>query len=157
MRLARTLVAILVAIVIAIVAPAVAAAQEPVRDFGQLNTRLRPGDAIWVTDPQGREVEGAIGSRPEGARVAAWTAGGDRRLEWEPRARARAQSGSTQKAPGRCGNWICRHPVWFGMIVGAAGGAAIMGAAEGAEASPVGFYAGAGTGALAGWIVAATR
>ena len=60
MRLARTLVAILVAIVIAIVAPAVAAAQEPVRDFGQLNTRLRPGDTIWVTDAQGREVKGSI-------------------------------------------------------------------------------------------------
>jgi len=60
MRLARTLVAILLAIVIAIVAPAVAAAQEPVRDFGQLNTRLRPGDTIWVTDAQGREIDGKI-------------------------------------------------------------------------------------------------
>jgi hypothetical protein len=67
MRLARTLVAILVAIVIAIVAPAVAAAQEPVRDFGQLNTRLRPGDTIWVTDAQGREVKGSILSLDTGA------------------------------------------------------------------------------------------
>jgi len=103
MRLARTLVAILVAIVIAIVAPAVAAAQEPVAGLrsAQHATQARRrhlGDRL-----PGREVEGAIGSRPEGARVAAWTAGGDRRLEWEPRARARAQSGSTQKAPGRCG------------------------------------------------------
>jgi hypothetical protein len=40
--------------------PALAAAQEPVRDFAQLNTRLRPGDTIWVTDAQGREVKGRI-------------------------------------------------------------------------------------------------
>ena len=37
-----------------------AAAQEPVTDFRQLNTRLVPGDAIWVTDAQGREVRGKI-------------------------------------------------------------------------------------------------
>ena len=36
------------------------AAQDPVRDFSQLNTRLRPGDTIWVTDAQGREVKGRI-------------------------------------------------------------------------------------------------
>lgn len=36
------------------------AAQEPVRDFSQLNTRLRPGDTVWVTDAQGREVKGRI-------------------------------------------------------------------------------------------------
>jgi hypothetical protein len=36
------------------------AAQEPVRDFSQLNTRLRPGDTIWLTDAQGREVKGRI-------------------------------------------------------------------------------------------------
>jgi hypothetical protein len=36
------------------------AAQEPVRDFTQLNTRLGPGDTIWVTDAQGREVKGRI-------------------------------------------------------------------------------------------------
>jgi hypothetical protein len=40
--------------------PTLAAAQEPVRDFTQLNTRLRPGDTIWVTDAQGREVKGRI-------------------------------------------------------------------------------------------------
>ena len=41
---------------------ALAAAQEPVRDFSQLNTRLKPGDTIWVTDAQGREVKGRIES-----------------------------------------------------------------------------------------------
>ena len=40
--------------------PALAAAQEPVSDFTQLNTRLRPGDTVWVTDAQGREVKGKI-------------------------------------------------------------------------------------------------
>ena len=39
-------------------------AQEPVRDFSQLNTRLKPGDTVWVTDAQGREIKGKIrGSR----------------------------------------------------------------------------------------------
>jgi hypothetical protein len=42
-------------------APAPAAAQEPVTSFGQLNTRLKVGDTIWVTDAQGRETEGKIG------------------------------------------------------------------------------------------------
>ena len=40
--------------------PLLAMAQEPVRDFAQLNTRLRPGDTVWVTDAQGREVKGSI-------------------------------------------------------------------------------------------------
>ena len=45
---------------LSLAAPAPCAAQEPVRDFSQLNTRLRPGDSIWVTDAQGREVKGRI-------------------------------------------------------------------------------------------------
>jgi hypothetical protein len=40
--------------------PQLATAQEPVRDFSQLNTRLKPGDTIWVTDAQGREIKGKI-------------------------------------------------------------------------------------------------
>ena len=38
----------------------VAAAQEPVRSFDQLNTRLKPGDTVYVTDAQGREIRGKI-------------------------------------------------------------------------------------------------
>jgi hypothetical protein len=53
-------VAIALAIVSLLVAFALAAAQEPVRDFSQLNTRLVPGDTVWVTDAQGREVKGRI-------------------------------------------------------------------------------------------------
>jgi hypothetical protein len=53
---------IVVALVAALslAAPAPCGAQEPVRDFSQLNTRLRPGDTVWVTDAQGREVKGRI-------------------------------------------------------------------------------------------------
>ena len=53
-------VAIVLAVISLLLAFALAAAQEPVRDFAQLNTRLRPGDTIWVTDAQGREVKGRI-------------------------------------------------------------------------------------------------
>ena len=40
--------------------PALVAAQEPVKSFDQLNTRLKVGDTVWVTDAQGREVEGKV-------------------------------------------------------------------------------------------------
>jgi hypothetical protein len=40
--------------------PARCGAQEPVRNFSQLNTRLKPGDTVWVTDGHGREVKGKI-------------------------------------------------------------------------------------------------
>ena len=42
------------------VLPAFAAAQEPVRSFDQLKTRLKVGDTIYVTDVQGREVRGRV-------------------------------------------------------------------------------------------------
>jgi hypothetical protein len=47
--------------------PAIAAAQEPVKSFDQLNTRLRPGDTVWITDAQGREVKGKIVDLAPGA------------------------------------------------------------------------------------------
>ena len=55
-------IAIILATAAALAAPAPCAAQEPVRDFSQLNTRLKPGDTIWVTDAQGREIKGRINS-----------------------------------------------------------------------------------------------
>jgi hypothetical protein len=58
MRLLPT--AILLATAAALAAPALAAAQAPVTSFDQLNTRLKPGDTIWVTDGQGREVKGKV-------------------------------------------------------------------------------------------------
>jgi len=53
-------IAIVLATAAALAAPALAAAQAPVTSFDQLNTRLKPGDTIWVTDAQGREVKGKI-------------------------------------------------------------------------------------------------
>jgi hypothetical protein len=55
-------VAVVLAVVSLLLAFALAAAQEPVRDFSQLNTRLRPGETVWVTDVHGREVKGRIGT-----------------------------------------------------------------------------------------------
>jgi len=40
--------------------PVLAGAQEPVKSFDQLNTRLKVGDTIYVTDAQGREIKGKI-------------------------------------------------------------------------------------------------
>ena len=42
--------------------PTLAAAQEPVKSFDQLGTRLRIGDTVWVTDAQGREIKGRVTS-----------------------------------------------------------------------------------------------
>jgi hypothetical protein len=58
MRLPGTV--ILVAAALVIVVPAVAAAQEPVTSFDRLNTRLKPGDTVWITDAAGREIKGRI-------------------------------------------------------------------------------------------------
>lgn len=40
--------------------PSHAAAQGPVTAFDQVNTRLKVGDTVWVTDTQGRETQGRI-------------------------------------------------------------------------------------------------
>jgi len=69
-------VAIVLAVISLLLAFALAAAQEPVREFSQLNTRLRPGDTIWVTDARGREVKGRILSL--GAEELTLEGGGDR-------------------------------------------------------------------------------
>jgi len=53
-------VAVVLAVISLLFAFALAAAQEPVREFSQLDTRLKPGDKVWVTDAQGREVKGRI-------------------------------------------------------------------------------------------------
>ncbi len=44
----------------ALLAPAVAWAQESVKTFDQLSTRLRVGDTVWVTDHQGHETKGTL-------------------------------------------------------------------------------------------------
>jgi hypothetical protein len=55
-------IAIILATAAALASPAPCAAQEPVTAFDQLNTRLKPGDTVWVTDAQGREAKGRIES-----------------------------------------------------------------------------------------------
>ena len=59
MRLRKQAAVVLATVLVAVSVRA--AAQEPVRTFDQLNTRLKVGDTIWVTDAQGRETEGKIG------------------------------------------------------------------------------------------------
>jgi len=48
------------AALLVVLLPALSAAQEPVKSFDQLNTRLKVGDTVWVTDAQGREIKGRI-------------------------------------------------------------------------------------------------
>jgi hypothetical protein len=59
--------AIILATAVALASPAPCAAQEPVRSFDQLNTRLKPGDTVWVTDAQGRDIKGKIQALAPGA------------------------------------------------------------------------------------------
>jgi hypothetical protein len=79
------------------------------------------------------------------------------RPAWQPARAKRAYLGAARSTSASCGNWVCRHPVWFGTIVGAVAGTAIVGAAEGSEAAFTGFYGGAAVGALSGVIVSALR
>jgi len=57
-RRARPSLALLAVVILLM--PAQGAAQEPVKSFDQLNTRLKPGDTVWVTDAQGRELKGHV-------------------------------------------------------------------------------------------------
>jgi hypothetical protein len=51
----------ILAVALAVALPVVATAQEPVRTFDLLNTRLKIGDSIMLSDTQGREIKGKIG------------------------------------------------------------------------------------------------
>lgn len=59
-RTDRHVVLTTVACVLLAFLPTRGAAQEPVTSFDQLNTRLKVGDTVWVTDAQGREIKGQI-------------------------------------------------------------------------------------------------
>jgi hypothetical protein len=52
---------------LSLASPASGAAQEPVTFLAQLAGELKPGDTVWVTDAQGREVKGEIGALEPGA------------------------------------------------------------------------------------------
>ena len=52
--------ALILILAAALAAPGPALAQEPVKSFDQLSTRLKPGDTVYVTDVQGREIKGKL-------------------------------------------------------------------------------------------------
>ena len=60
MRLRKQAAVVLATVLVAVSVRA--AAQEPVKSFDQLNTRLKVGDTVYVTDAQGREIKGKIHS-----------------------------------------------------------------------------------------------
>ena len=65
MKSGRIVAALVGSIVVAACAPC--AAQEPVSSVPQLAGELKPGDTVWVTDAQGREMKGTIGALEPGA------------------------------------------------------------------------------------------
>jgi hypothetical protein len=60
MKPAKGATVVLLAIAALATVPALAAAQDPVTSFDRLNARLKVGDMVWVTDAQGREIEGRV-------------------------------------------------------------------------------------------------
>jgi hypothetical protein len=71
----------------------------------------------------------------------------------------------TQPWPSENTRWMERHPVWFGLLVGAGAGAALGAASCGDGCFPigaggaaiVGSWYGAGAGALIGWGISRAR
>ena len=123
---------------------AVAAAQEPVRSFDQLNTRLKLGDSVRVTDLQGREINGRI-------------------LDLGPTALTLDRSGAIQAdAIGliaeHAGRPVGKGALW-GLAAGAVFGAvAVLASGEdegGWYAVAAGYFGaiGAGTGAIVGALI----
>jgi hypothetical protein len=92
--------------------PAPAAAQQPVKSFDQLNTRLKAGDTVWVTDAQGREITGKI--RDLSAASLILDAGGT------PRDVQAAQVGTIRLQPKDS----LKNGVLLGAVIGAALGVA---------------------------------
>jgi hypothetical protein len=147
-RLAITLAAISL-----LLAFALAAAQEPVRSFDQLNTRLKPGDTIWVTDAQGREIEGSIESiGPDALTLEAGA----------PRAFAPPDVTAT-RAPRHSATAI---GALSGLAAGTACGIGFLVKYPGTTAEEPGMAAivvlglaglGAGAGAIVGWVIDAAR
>lgn len=122
-----------------------ASAQEPVKSFDQLDTRLKPGDTIWVTDAQGREVKGRV-------------------LELGPSALTIEHDGpltlrapDVQKVFQRKGHPVGKGALW-GLVAGAAGGAVFgasfdaddVGTPGGWAAAWAGIFGGIGAGVGAG-------
>ena len=90
--------------------PAAATAQEPVTSFDRLNTRLKAGDTVWVTDAQGREVTGKV--RDLSATSLLLDAGG------APQDFQAARVGTIRMQPGDS----VRNGVLWGALAGLVGG-----------------------------------
>jgi hypothetical protein len=104
-------VALLLAVAVSMLTAAPAGAQEPVKSFDLLNTRLKPGDTVWVTDAQGREIRGkVIGLSPASLQLEA--GGATRELAAEGVGVIKAQPKDS-----------LRNGVLLGALIGFAGGA----------------------------------
>ena len=123
--------------------PTLSAAQEPVQSFDQLNTRLKVGDTVWVTDAEGREVKGNIRSVDAASLSLDGAAG--------PTFRAGDALTIDERRPDPLKNGTL-----IGLVVGLGAGLALVAGicANGdCQGSPVGaslFYAGIGAGIGAG-------
>ena len=134
--------------------PTLATAQEPVKSFDQLNTRLKVGDTVWVTDAQGREIKGKI--RELGPSALTLDSADTRPLEAE----------AVRLVAQRKGHPVGKGALW-GLIVGAAAGV-VLGAtgvtdcescsnwSSGKNALTTGLVLGA-VGAGLGAVIGATR
>ena len=145
--------AIILATAIALSAPAPCAAQEPVTSFAQLNTRLKPGDTAWITDGQGREIEGRIESiGPDALTLEAGA----------PRAFA-TRDVTAIRAPRHTATAI---GAWSGLAAGTACGIGILAEYPETTTEEPGMAAilvlglaglGAGAGGIVGWVIDAVR
>jgi hypothetical protein len=128
--------------------PALAAAQEPVRSFDQLNTRLKVGDTVWVTDAQGREVKGKI------------TELRDASISLNSDGQATLQAGSVRLVQQKSRGISMLLGCLIGFGAGVAGGFAFSAAAETGDEATGGYLfppIGAGVGTLIGAFMPRTR
>jgi hypothetical protein len=135
------------AAVLIVLLPVVATAQEPVTSFDQLNTRLKVGDTVWVTDAQGREIKGRI--RGLSATSLLLDAGGS------PQDLQAARVGTIRVQQSDS----LKNGALIGLAAGAVAGALVMVAVCEGEAgcAPGGALLGAGAGAGIGVGIDAAR
>lgn len=124
--------------IVVVLAPALAAAQEPVKSFDQLNTRLKAGDTVRVTDAQGREVKGKVLELAPSA------------LTLDHDGPRTLQARDVQKVAQRKGHPIAKGALW-GLLAGAVGGAVIgAGSGNDSDVGTKGGWAAAGAGIFGG-------
>jgi hypothetical protein len=126
-----------------LLAPAAAMAQEPVKSFDRLNTRLKVGDTIYVTDARGRAIKGKIRTLDPSA------------LTLDHDGPETIQADAVRLITERRSGPVGRGAL-YGLIAGAAGGAILGASAAGGpggecnrNCSPIlaGVFGGLGAGA----------